>query len=505
MSVTSPRRVPRAGTIVALLLVAASALTGCRVPSQTPSPTPSTPGATPRPFTVMSTDPIRVTDPAAITDTASTVLVQNVFQRLMTADPGGSVLKPDAARDCLFTSATTYTCTLNEKLQFHNGHSLTSSDVKFSIERATRLDVGGSSASLLSSWRRIDTPDDRTIRFVLRRPDTQFGWGLASSAASIVDEEVYDADRVHELADPVVGSGPFQVADLQPETLLLTRFSSYVGRTPGRLPELVYRTMPDSASIEDAMTKGTVEVVWRGLNAAAVTRLGQQVQQNPDGQTASGFTGKTLPGVRVLQLHWAPGSPARRNKALRTAIALALQGDRTSDSLVPAGVPGHVASFPLGGRATPKVTWDNRINLVLGYDAANPNAQDTAVQIRTRLENLGGLSVKLTPRPAEADLALVDRKAWTTTALAWLQPYLDAPLPGSAELIDTTETKFRGTTEPAAAEQLLADLQHQAAIDLVMLPISQSNEPMYARAGIEIEDGSFGPGWQLGLWGIGNG
>ena len=111
------------------------------------------------------------------------------------------------------------------------------------------------------------------------------------------------------------------------------------------------------------MTKGTVEVVWRGLNAAAVTRLGQQVQQNPDGQTASGFTGKTLPGVRVLQLHWAPGSPARRNKALRTAIALALQGDRTSDSLVPAGVPGHVASFPLGGRATPKVTWDNRINL----------------------------------------------------------------------------------------------------------------------------------------------
>ena len=38
-----------------------------------------------------------------------------------------------------------------------------------------------------------------------------------------------------------------------------------------------------------------------------------------------------------------------------------------------------------------------------------------------------------------------------------------------------------------------------------MLPISQSDEQMYARAGIEIGDGSFGPGWQLGLWGIGNG
>ena len=207
--------------LVALLLAVAAALTGCRIPSQTPTPTPSTPGATPRPFTVMSTDPIRVTDPAAITDSASTVLAQNVFQRLMTAAPGDSVLKPDAARDCLFTAAATYTCTLNEKLQFHNGHPLTSSDVKFSIERATRLDVAGSSASLLSPLRRIDTPDERTIRFVLCRPDTQFGWALASPAASIVDEEVYDADRVHEPADPVIGSGPYQVRTYSP-----TAFSS---------------------------------------------------------------------------------------------------------------------------------------------------------------------------------------------------------------------------------------------------------------------------------------
>ena len=69
----------------------------------------------------------------------------------MTADPGGSVLKPDAARDCLFTSSTTYTCTLNEDLAFHNGHPLTSSDVKFSIERAARLNVPGLGGALSSS------------------------------------------------------------------------------------------------------------------------------------------------------------------------------------------------------------------------------------------------------------------------------------------------------------------------------------------------------------------
>ena len=157
-----------AGAAVLLLLGA------CRTPGEPPAPTP-TASSTPRPFTVMSTDLIRVTDPAAITDAASTVLALNVFQRLMTADPGGSVLKPDAARDCLFTSSTTYTCTLNEKLAFHNGHPLTSSDVKFSIERAYRLKVPGSSAAALSSLRRVQTPDQKTVRFVLSRVDTQFG------------------------------------------------------------------------------------------------------------------------------------------------------------------------------------------------------------------------------------------------------------------------------------------------------------------------------------------
>ena len=291
---------------VALLLL----VTACRTPGDRPAPTPAA-SATPRPFTVMSTDQIRVTDPAAITDAASTVLALNVFQRLMTADPGGSVLKPDAARDCLFTTATTYTCTLNDDLAFHNGHPLTSSDVKFSIERAYRLNIPGSSAAALSSLRKVQTPDEKTVRFVLSRPDTQFGWALASPAASIVDEEVYDADRVQDPDEPIIGSGPFLVTKYTGNQLQLSRYDAYVGRNPARLPALVYRSVADSPTIEDAMTRGTVDVVWRGLDSAAVTRFNQQVRQTPDHLTVNGFTESVLSGARVLQLEWSPTSPMR--------------------------------------------------------------------------------------------------------------------------------------------------------------------------------------------------
>ncbi|HEY0239220.1 MAG TPA: ABC transporter substrate-binding protein, partial [Friedmanniella sp.] len=183
------------------------ALTGCHNPAA-PLPDPSTPGTPPRPFTVMSTDAVTVTDPAAATDQASSMFALNVFQRLMTSAPGDDVLKPDAARDCIFTAATTYTCTLQKDLTFAGGDPLTSSDVKFSIERALRLDVAGSSTSLLSTLRKIETPDDLTVRFLLSREDTQFGWALASPAASIVDEQLYDADKVRSPKDPPVGSGP---------------------------------------------------------------------------------------------------------------------------------------------------------------------------------------------------------------------------------------------------------------------------------------------------------
>jgi peptide/nickel transport system substrate-binding protein len=487
-----------AGAAVLLLLGA------CRTPGEQPVPTPR-PSPTPRPFTVMSTDQIRVADPAAITDAASTVLSLNVFQRLMTADPGGSVLKPDAARDCLFTSSTTYTCTLNEKLAFHNGHPLTSSDVKFSIERAARLNVPGSSAVSLSSLRRIQTPDQRTVRFVLSRVDTQFGWALASPAASIVDEELYDADRVRGPNDPIVGSGPFVVNKYTGNQLQLSRYADYVGRNPAQLPDLVYRSVADSPTIEDAMTKGTVDVVWRGLDTPAVTRYSQQVIQNANHETINGFTQNVLGGARVLQLAWSPTALTRLNKPLRQAIAVALQGDRTSDSIVPTGVEGHTAAFPLGGRAKPKVTWKSRINLTLGYDATMPNGQDLATQIRGRLENTGGLSVQLRPGDLNADLNLVDRKAWTATALAWLQPYLDAPLPTAASTVKTIETEFRATTDGNTADRQLAALQKQAAVDLTLLPISQSDEHIYIRRGVEMSGGSYGPGWQLGFFGTSNG
>ncbi|MFC7623907.1 ABC transporter substrate-binding protein [Microlunatus sp. GCM10028923] len=490
----------RTGRFVALIAAAGLLLAGCYTPNEPPTPTPSPK----RPFTVMSTDPIRVVDPAGVVDQGSAILAQNVYQRLMTADPGSSSPKPDAAaRDCIFTSETVVTCTLSTDLKFHNGHELTSSDVKFSIERLIRLDVPGSSAILFTTLRRIQTPNPQTVEFVLSRPDTQFPWALASIGASIVDEETYDADELRPVDQPIVGSGPFQVSRFAENELQLASFADYKGRTPGRLPGLVYRTEPDSGVIEEAIADAKVDVVWRGLNAAAVTRLRQQATAAPN--SPEGFTGRELAGARVQQLIWNPESRAGQNAAVRKAIALALQSDRTLDSIVPPTVPGYVKSFPVGGVAEPKVTWAKRIQLTLSYDPTSPDERDLANQIRSRLEDTGGLSVRLRPMDAAADLTLADRKAWAATPVAWLQPYLSAPPESSKTAVQTLEAQYRATADNAQAQTVIAQLQTKAAADLTVLPISQSDEYLFIRVGVDVDPLSFGPGWQLGFWGMSGG
>lgn len=482
--------------------------TACTPDDTDPQPGPSQSTPTVPPLTVLTTDPVRQTDPAAITEPGSTVLSLNVFQRLMTSEPGQAALKPDAAKDCLFTDDTVYTCTLNPNMVFHNGHELTSSDVKFSIQRALRLNVPGSSTSLLSTLRRVETPDALTVRFVLSRVDTQFGWALASPAASIVDEQVYNADEIRPADQPIVGSGPFAVTSFAKGELQLQRNARYVGRTPGRMESVLYKTVADSAALEDAIKTGTADVVWRGLSTAAITRYSRQSQINESKTTDAGYSMQTQVGTRVLMLAWSPASRHRSNTDLRTAVTIALQGDRTLDSVVPGGIANHISAFPLGGSAKPDVTWSKRIQLTLGYDPTMPDGQDVATQIRTRLEDTGGMSVRLRAVDPAADsdnppdLMVLDRKAWTSTGLAWLQPYLDNPLPESEADVVALERRYRAATEEADASRAMASLQRKAASDAVILPMTQSDEYVFTAPTVEVPANSFGPGWQLGLWGM---
>lgn len=485
---------------LAASLVVGLTLAGC-TPSEQPTQSPS-PSASPHVFTVLTAGTLTTADPAVAVTDADSMLVGSIYQRLMVVLPDTGELKPDAATDCLFTSKLVYECTLPD-LKFHNGGVLDSNDVKFSIQRALRLDNPDTSIGMLSALQRIETPDDHTVRFVLSWPDNQFGYALAGQAASIVNSERFDPDTELSLDAVPVGSGPYQVVELGKSGGTFKRFEDYVGAKSRLEKEIKFSVVADSVAAESAINDGTVEAVWRSLDDAAQERLDNEIDGNPDHTTAEGFTRAVLPGMRVTELVWNPKSSLRNDTKLRTGIARALQGDRTLASIVPVGVEDYAESFPLGGRVKlPKLS-GARIHLTLGYQTSTPGGADLANLLRGRIEELDGVSVRLV-HSGEADLWLTDAPAWVNNANGWLQRYVDHPLSTSKQKLKVLEKRAR-TTSGDDRTAALTELQLQAAADRTVLPVSQRDGILYLGPGVKLIGSPFGSGQILGFWGFTNG
>lgn len=478
-------------------------LAGCTAPVEPmPTPTPS-PTPTPRVFTVSTSGPITTADPALARADTDALIVTNVYQRLMQIQTDTGELKPDAATDCYFSSETVYECTLPEGLAFHNGDQLTSSDVRFSIQRALRLDTAGTGVKLLDALVRVAAPDPATVQFYLAYADNRFGYALASLATSIVDESTFDPDTGLPLEELPIGSGPYQVTELDEDQVIFTRYTDYTGPLGGALDRIRLERVADSVAGEAAIAEGTTDVVWRTLDPSATERLGAEISASPEHTTAQGFTRWPLDGARVTRLAWSADSRYRANPVLRSGVALALQPDRTLASLVPVGIADQLASFDVGGRPKLPEIKGKRVTLKLAYQPSAPGHADLASVLRSRIEELDRVSVRLVTS-GEADLVLTDFPAWVPTANGWLQLYLADPLPGSADKLAELSQRARTTTGDARTVAL-AELQKQAAADLTVLPVTQSDGILMLGRGVTLAGLPFGSAGQLGLWGLRHG
>lgn len=481
-------------------LVALSLFAGCT--ENPPEPAPPTTTSTPREFTVATTQRLSQLDPASVTTDAGSLVATAVFQRLMTLDPSKNELRPDAASDCLFQQPTVYECTLRDGLTFHNGNPLSASDVKYSIERTISLGATTGAKVLFSSLERIEVPNQSTVRFRLKWADTEFAFALATPQASIVDEANYPLKTLRSDDLIPIGSGPYRLGTRSGTEALFSQFLGYSGATPSKIGSIRVATYADSSSVEEAMIRGTADVAWRALDEPAVTRLRQQIDGSSEHTTQTGWTSVSRTGLNVQRLAWNPSSTHRLNAALRTRVSLALQSERTLDSIVPRGVDGHVAAFPLGGVPTLPTAAVPSVSLTLSYDAGQPGAEALAGVIRSRLLSTGKISVEVKANDDSADLVLSNALPPLALPSGWLLSYLSSPLPGSAAKLQQLGQRVRTTADANARLVALSELQQQAAADNTVIPVSQTDDALFLASGVRIADDGFGSGWQLTLWGL---
>lgn len=387
-------------------------------------------------FKVATTDTVTSLDPAGPYEIGSRTLQANLYQTLLTITGDKPTPVPDAA-DCQFDAPTIYTCSLKSGLSFPNGHPLTSSDVKFSFDRMMRLKTPGGIAGLFGSIAAISTPDELTATFTLKKPDARLPYLLTTTAASIVDEEIYPANKL--LGANAVGSGPYELTAYKPGvSAALTKFKKYKGPRAAQNDGIDLTLLPDSAALSDAVTTGKADLAFHGFGATDLDKLraGDKVQvvEAPSAE------------IRYFSFHFKSAisrRPAVRRAVAqlidRSAIAKKAYGDQVTPlySVVPPGFGGHVDAFRAeykepskaaaatilreGGITTP-------VPLTLGWTPTRygAGAKAEVTELKRQLDASGLFRVTLRSVPWPRYQQLARGGAFDLYHSGWLPDYPDS-------------------------------------------------------------------------------
>jgi len=456
-----------------------------------------------RTIKVGTTDEVTSLDPAGAYDAGSWALFSNVFQTLLTFEPGGASPVPDAAENCSFAAGqlTTYRCRLRSGLTFPGGRAMTAEDVKYSFDRvkAIKSDVGPS--SLFSTLRSVSA-NGLTVTFHLSSPDATFPFKVATGAGSIVDSTKYPKDGLR--TDPGVdGTGPYELtAYKKGKKAVLAPNTHYEGalKDPGRPVDLLYYV--DSDALDQAWHAKRIDVATRRLPPKVLSGLsasdpGQRLSESDSSET------------RNLYLNTRASSPLH-DVRVRRAMAWLINREQlaatvyegTVDplySLIPTGITGHTTSFfdayPEQNAKKAKALLTEAgvtlpVRFAYGYAKNRGSSEEEATALKKQLEASGLFEVTLKGyewTDFQEHWAAGKLDAY---AVGWVADYPDADTFG-APLVGTDGTMNTGYSNTAVdrliqASQQYADredaasdfsaLQQDVARDVPVIPLWQGKE-----------------------------
>lgn len=135
-----------------------------------------------------------------------------------------------------------YTFHLQRGIVFHNTNFFTSADAKFSLERVINPPGGTASPrrSTFLAVASIETPDDYTLRIVLKRPNPSLLVNLAQGWMAVYDKEWVESNGQDAPKKELMGTGPFRFKEYLPGSYILVE----------RNPDYWQSGVPDLAGIK---------------------------------------------------------------------------------------------------------------------------------------------------------------------------------------------------------------------------------------------------------------
>ncbi len=412
-----------------------------------------------------------------------------------------------------------WTMVLREGLTFHDGSKVLARDCAASLRRWMKRDALGQTVA--ERTEALETPDDRTLVFRLKKPFAALPFALAKTQPSppfIMPERIANIDAFTQITE-VVGSGPFRfVKDEYADgnRAVFARFEAYQPRneapsfTAGAKRALVdrveWRIIPDQATAANALMTG--EVDWLEI---PIVDLLPQLQRSPNVLVSRLDPYGLYPVLRPNHLQ----GPTT-NQALRQAILAAINpvevvqsfmGDDASTYNAPIGcfLPGTASANEagmdrLGGRknqaelrAMVKASGYDGEKIVLMHPTDQPFYDAMSQVVASQLKAIG-LNIDdqttdwgtVVQRRAKKDP--LDKGGWSLfctsfPAVDYLDP-LSAPAirgnGGAAWFGWPTDAKIEqlrdawlDATDPAERKSLCAQIQAEVFANANYIPLGQ--------------------------------
>lgn len=345
----------------------AAASAASAAPSAAPSAASAAPAtesaaaATPQETLIFAadlTDQITM-DPAAAYEFGGLQVVGNIYETLVSFDPGDPAIKPVLAKSWDIQDngdGWTLTFKLDERAKFASGRPVTANDVVYSWGRA--IDLDKSPAFLLKDIAQLTKDSFRAVdpqTFEVKLPKTSspqvFLSVISFTVAAVVDQQEVEANAGSDqgsrwLNDHSAGSGPYVLERWDRNAQNVLNLNPNFWRETPQIKRVIMRNITELTNLQSAIETGEADIV-QDLGPEQV----QALQNNPDIKISNAASTQLV--YLAMNAKIAPFDNADVREAVRYAINYdeivnnLLGGNaKVVQEIIPEGLFGYTGSRP---------------------------------------------------------------------------------------------------------------------------------------------------------------
>ncbi|TQN32112.1 peptide/nickel transport system substrate-binding protein [Haloactinospora alba] len=286
-------------------------------------------------LTIASSQPVDSLSPFLAQFLISTSIHRLAYDYLTNYSPENNEPIPGLAESWETSDdGLTWTFTIRDGVEWSDGEPLTAEDVAWTYS-TMMSDDGAATANgnFVENFTEVTAPDERTVRIELEQPQST----MLALDIPIVPKHVWkDVDDYAQFNNdddfPIVGSGPFQITDYQPNQSVTLEANEDYWRDPPNFDRLVFRYYSDKDAEIEALRKGEVSFA-SGLTPAQADSLRDEENITVNNAAGKRFQAFTInPGARTKDgTEFGDGHPALQDKTVRQAIMRAIDREEIVD------------------------------------------------------------------------------------------------------------------------------------------------------------------------------